>query len=174
MHLDCRLPGPRFRLGRLALEQNKNNEAFGFLASELELDIQQSEVLQSIGLMMTRLGKIDYAIHCFLKVSELESANGINYLYLAKAIALRGEFDESEQFLDYAIELEPKNPVLAAEAAKTYLAMKNPRKALFILTTCRRGNRGFLCGLFEFSIRSRIFLLEMKERFTYLMKRFVR
>ena len=170
MQLDSRLPGPRFRLGRPALQQGRKEEAFGLLASELELDIQQSEVLLSIGLMMTELGRLDYATHCFLKVSELEPSNGVNYLYLAKALALRGELDESEQFLDYALELEPKNFAIAVEAAKTYLSMKNLRKALLVLTIARGENKNCGLSLLEYAIRFRIFLASARERLVCLLK----
>jgi tetratricopeptide (TPR) repeat protein len=170
IQLDCRLAGPRFRLGRLALQQGRNDEAFSLLASELELDIQQGEVLLSIGQMMTQLGRLDYAIHCFLKVSELEPPKGVNYLYLANAIALRGEGDEAEQFLDYALELEPKNPELAVEAAKTYLSMKKIHKALLVLTTARQENKGCSFGLLEYAIRFKVFLDSTRNRLGYSLK----
>ncbi|MGA2915691.1 MAG: tetratricopeptide repeat protein [Sedimentisphaerales bacterium] len=168
VQLDCRLAGPRFRLGQLALQQGRKEEAFGLLASELELDIQQSKILLSIGLMMAELGKTDYAIHCFLRVSELEPLNGINYLNLAKMLALGGEYDEAEQFLDYAFEIEPKNCDIAVKAAKIYLSMKNPRKALLILTTAWQENKNLSCGLLLFSIRLRLLLSRAKEKFRYL------
>jgi tetratricopeptide (TPR) repeat protein len=170
IQLDSRLPGPRFRLGQLAMQRGQNEEAFGLLASELELDIQQSEILTSIGLTMTQLRRLDYATHCFLKVSELAPPGAVNYLYLAKTLALRGEFDEAEQFLDYALELEPKNSAIAVEAVKTYLSMKNLRKALLVLTIARQENGNCRAGLLEYKVKFRLFLASAKERLSGLLK----
>ncbi len=170
MQLDRRLAGPRFRLGRLALQQGRKDEAFGLLAGELELDIQQSDILLSIGQIMTELGRLDYAIHCFLRVAELEPPKAVNYLYMAKTLVLRGEFDDAEQFLDYAIELEQQNSEIVGQAAKTYLSMKKLHKALLVLTTARQKNKDCGFGLLEYTIRVKIFFASTGKRLAYLLK----
>ena len=174
IELDGRLTGPRFRLGQIAFERGSRDDAFSLLASELELNVEQTEVLIPIGLIMTEMGQLDYATHCFLKVSELDSTNGVNYLYLAKAMALRGEDEDAQQFLDYAMELEPENSALAKETAKTYLQMRNPQKAFLILSQCRQESRDLSFRLLELAVRFEIFKTDVKERIAFLLERFRR
>ena len=174
MELDDRLAGPRFRLGQMAFAMGNKADAFNLLCRELELDIDQPEVLTSIGLIMMKLCQVDYAAHCFLRVSELGPTNGVNYLHLAKALALRGEDEDSQQFLDYAVELEPENFALVKEAAKISLRLGNLRNAALILSQCPEDKQNLSFTMLRLAIRFGLLRDEIKQRFSYLLKRFRR
>ncbi|MFA6176195.1 MAG: tetratricopeptide repeat protein [Phycisphaerae bacterium] len=172
--LDSKLAGPRFRLGQIAFNRGSKDEAFSLLVSELELDVEQVEVLIPIGLIMLQMGQNDYAVHCFLKVSEIDSANAANYLHLADALARRGEEEDAQQFLDYAAELEPENYTLICDTAKAYLRMQNPQKALLMLSQCQREQLDLTGKLLKLSAKLEIFKTDVKERISFLLRRFRR
>lgn len=130
MQLDRNMAGPRFRLAQFAYERGEKEEAFSLLASELELDVNRPEVLGAMGIMMMEMRQMDYATHCFLKVTELEPQNALNYFHLGKVLAARGEMDDAEQFLDYALELDPANYQLLKNVLLAYLACQMPQKVL--------------------------------------------
>ncbi len=130
MQCDTNMVGPRFRLGQLAYEDGENEKAFALLAAELELDVRRPEILEVMGIMMTELGQADYATHCFLRVSELQPSNAVNYYNLGKVLAARGEMEDAMQFLDYALELDPSNYELVRKVAKIYLNMNHPQMVL--------------------------------------------
>jgi tetratricopeptide (TPR) repeat protein len=133
LKIDKNTIGPRFRIAQMAFERKEKDEAFSLLRAELELDMAQPEILQAIGIMMMEMGQTDYATHCFLRVSELEPTKALNYLYLAKVLAMRGEKDDAEQFLDYAIEIEPANYEIVKGAMLVFLDMQMPQKVLDVL-----------------------------------------
>jgi tetratricopeptide (TPR) repeat protein len=135
--LDRNMAGPRFRLAQLAFERRQKDAAFSLLAAELELDIQQPNILQAIGVMMMELGQIDYSTHCFLRVSELGLVGAMNYFYLGKALAIRGEVDDAEQFLDYAVELDAANYELFRNVLLVYLKMGRPEKVLDLMAVIK-------------------------------------
>ncbi|MDD5011922.1 MAG: hypothetical protein PHQ00_07350, partial [Phycisphaerae bacterium] len=112
------------------------------LAAEIELDIRRPDILQAIGVMMMELEQIDYATHCFLRVSELSSADAMNYFYLGKSLALRGEIDDAEQFLDYAIELDAANYELFRDVLLVYLKTKRPQKVLDLMAVINAEGSG--------------------------------
>ena len=164
---DRNTAGPRFRLAQLALERGEKEAVFTLIVAELELDIQQTEVLQAIGIMMLQIGQSDYATHCFLKISELEPTNAMNYLHLARTLAVRGEKDDAVQFLDYAIELSGVNAEIVKDALPIYLSMKMPEKVFVVLKRLEAESismRGFTV------IRMRAFLKLWKQKLYGLMK----
>jgi len=128
--LEPSMAGPRFRLAQSFLECGEKDKAFSLLSAELELEIHRPEVLEAMGVMMMDLGHLDHATHCFLRVSEMEPVNAINYYYLGKVLAARGEMHDAQQFLDYALELEPKNYELIKNILLVYLAADNPQCVL--------------------------------------------
>ncbi|MDD5135434.1 MAG: tetratricopeptide repeat protein, partial [Phycisphaerae bacterium] len=174
MEIDERQAGPRFRLGQMAFAMGNKSEAFNFLCCELELDIDQPEVLTSIGIIMMKLCQVDYATHCFLKVSELDPTNSVNYLNLAKALALRGEDEDSQQFLDYAVELESENLALIKQAAKISLRLGNLQNSALILSQYPEDRRDLSFTMLWLTIRFGLLRDEIKQRFSYLLKRFRR
>ena len=99
------------------------------LLSELELDPQDTEVLISIGTIMVDLEKIDYAAHCFLKVTEIQPENAVNYILLGQVLAIRGEYNDALQLFEYAIELDAHNKTAIKNAVLVRLAMKQWSKA---------------------------------------------
>jgi len=136
--MDTNLPCPRFRLAQCAIRSGRKDEAISLLAGELRLDPQEEMILSSIGVMMLELGQVDYAMHCFLKISEINPANAANYLDLGRVLAERGEKADAEQFLEYAIELDPKNVELAKEVSKVFSGIKDHSQAIHILNSVER------------------------------------
>jgi len=128
--LDRNMAGPRFRLAQFAYERGDTEQASLLLSAELELDVGRPEVLETMGVMMMELGQMDYATHCFLRVSELSPVNATNYFYLGKTLAARGEMEDAEQFLDYALELDTSNYELVRGVLLAYLSMRKPQKVL--------------------------------------------
>ncbi|MEN6385181.1 MAG: tetratricopeptide repeat protein [Phycisphaerales bacterium] len=130
MKYDANMAGPRFRLAQIAYDNKDKEKAFSLLAAELELDVRRPEILEAMGLMMVELEQTDYATHCFLRVSELEPVNANNYYNLGKVLAARGEMDDAQQFLDYAIELDPTNYELIKKVMLVYLSVNKPQIVL--------------------------------------------
>lgn len=130
MKYDTNMAGPRFRLAQIAHQQGDKERAFALLSTELELDVRRPEVLHAMGVMMDELGQSDYATHCFLRVSEIEPVNARNYYNLGKVLAARGEMEDAQQFLDYALELEPQNQTLIKDVLDVYLKAGKPQIVL--------------------------------------------
>ena len=141
LKIDRNIAGPRFRLAQFALERGQKDEAISLLAAELELDVSQPEILQATGVMMMELGQMNYATHCFLRVSELEPTNALNYFYLGKVLAADGQTDDAMQFLDYAIEMDTTNQELVRNVLLAYLAIGKPKKVLDTLTVISTNRR---------------------------------
>lgn len=128
--LDEQLCGPKFRLAQLALKKEQTKKAFELLAEELMLCPENAEVASAIGIMMYQLGQFDYAMHAFLKAGELGSSNAINYIFMAKILTARGEQKDARQFLEYAMDICPKNAKIARQVAMIYADMKEPEVAI--------------------------------------------
>ncbi|OHB54979.1 MAG: hypothetical protein A2Y12_00955 [Planctomycetes bacterium GWF2_42_9] len=139
MRYDSNMVGPRFRLAQIAYENDDKEKAFSLLSAELELDVRRPEILQAMGTMFDGLKQTDFATHCFLRVSELEPTNALNYYNLGKVLAARGEIEDAQQFLDYALELEPTNYELIKKVLLVYL---NVGKHQFVLDTIDAMNVG--------------------------------
>lgn len=144
MKCDSNMAGPRFRLAQIAYEESDNEKAFTLLAAELEFDLRRPEVLEIMGIMMADMGQMDYATHCFLRVSELQPVNACNYYNLGKVLATRGEMEDAEQFLDYALELDPNNYELIKKVMKVYL--KSGKAQLVLDTLAALNVNDGLCG----------------------------
>lgn len=138
MRCDMNMPGPRFRMAQFAFQDGENEKASSLLSAELELEIRRPEVLEAMGIMMMEMGQADYATHCFLRVSELQPTNAMNYFYLGKVLAARGEMEDAQQFLDYAVELETSNDELLKKVLKIYL---QSGKSEIVLDTIAALNR---------------------------------
>jgi tetratricopeptide (TPR) repeat protein len=163
LKIDRNTVGPRFRLAQMAIERKEKGEAFSLLGAELELDISRPEILQAIGIMMMELGQPDYATHCFLRVSELEPTSALNYLYLAKVLAVRGEQEDAAQFLDYAIELSAADSELVKEASLVYLDMGRPQNALESLTAIKSGKAGLGLKIIKTVAKTKLLFQRMRN-----------
>jgi len=146
MKCDMNMAGPRFRMAQFAFQDGENERASSLLSAELELDVRRPEVLEAMGIMMMEMGQADYATHCFLRVSELQPTNAMNYFYLGKVLAARGEIDDSQQFLDYALELEPSNQELLKKVLMVYLKSGKPEIVLDTFAALRP-NESIFSGL---------------------------
>ncbi|HBG28892.1 MAG: hypothetical protein A2Y10_16705 [Planctomycetes bacterium GWF2_41_51] len=143
MRCDMNMPGPRFRLAQFAHQNGEKEKASSLLSAEMELDIRRPEVLEAMGVMMMEMGQTDYATHCFLRVSELQPTNAMNYYYLGKVLAARGEMEDAQQFLDYALELDCDNNELVEKVLRIYLAAGKSRVVLDTIEALNRHDKIF-------------------------------
>jgi tetratricopeptide (TPR) repeat protein len=120
---DKRLPGPAFRLAQLAVKTGDTKEAIKQLKNEYSLNINESEVLLTMGQMFMELGELDSATECFLRVVDEDNQNTQAFACLGRTLAQRKDYLGALQFLDHARRLGNDSPELAADAARLNLSM---------------------------------------------------
>ncbi len=106
---DGRLTGPNYRLAEYALMKGKKESARVHLVSELELAPEDTNILVSIGSMFIEVGDLDYAMHCLLKVIDIDYANADAYYYLGLVSAMRNRFEDAMEFFDHALDVRPQD-----------------------------------------------------------------
>ena len=167
---DQNIAGPRYRLAQNALKEGQKEKAFELLLGELELELQDGQLLMSIGTMMIQLSRNDYASHCFLKVADLEPSNAANYCLLGQTLAMQGNFQDALDFFEHAIKLDPKNIAALKNATLASLAIGDSVKAIKTLKKTKSlapNDIGLI--LLIMHIRTAIWAQKIK----YLFKKFI-
>jgi len=129
MQNDATLPGPHYRLAQHALACHRTGDARACLLTELDLDVDDSNTLMSMGSMFLTLGDPDHATQCLLRATGLDKRNADAYYYLGIAAANKGYFEDSIRFLSRAIDLNAVHPGALKDLALAYLAAGNTTKA---------------------------------------------
>ncbi|MGA1979383.1 MAG: tetratricopeptide repeat protein [Sedimentisphaerales bacterium] len=120
---DNMLTGPQYRLAEYALMGGKKEEARGHLVSEVKLAPEDTDILVSMGSMFLRIGDMDYATHCLLKVIDIDCANADAYYYLGLVSAIKGRFEEAVEFFGNALDIKPGDVRALRDSAVVYLGM---------------------------------------------------
>ena len=71
------------------------SKAEGYLDNALSIDNKNKDVLNNLGILNTRTGKVKDAIDCLLKVVEMDDTDIHAWENLAELYRLLGEYDES-------------------------------------------------------------------------------
>ncbi len=121
---DSTLPGPRYRLAQLATDANNKTQALKFLMQECALEIDESEVLMSMGRMFAELGEADHAMNCYLKIIDEDPEHAEAFYRLGQTLSKEGEHEGGLQFLEHAIGLGKDGAEMLAENAMMYLKVK--------------------------------------------------
>ena len=134
---DGKLPGPRFRLAKIALDAGRSDDAGMFLQAECKLDIQDSDVLLAMGSMLFNLGEIDYATDCFLRIVDEDDENIEAFCAIAVTLSVREQFEGALQFFEHAVTLGFESPDLFANTAFLYLETGKPALAAQMIAKAR-------------------------------------
>ena len=118
---DPMMSGPRHRLAQLSLENGCNEQAHKYLISELDLDIEDADVLLSVGSMLMQLKDYDSATDCFLRIVDVDTSNHQAFYKLGMSLAIQQQFEGALQFFEHAIRLGNTTPELFANTAYLYL-----------------------------------------------------
>ncbi len=123
MKADRKLSGPRFRLAQCELIADRQAKAIEYLMDEMDLNPDDIDILLSMASMFLYLGRLDYASHCLLKITDNDETNAKAFYYLGLAQAIRGGYDDASSFFEHAISLEPNNLRLLRDCGLAYLKM---------------------------------------------------
>ncbi len=118
---DSCIPGPRFRLAQLAIEDDDTDDAHDYLRDEYELDICDVDVLLAMGSTFLQIDEPDYATDCFLRVIEEDRDNIDAFYCLGRALVARGEIEGAIQFFEHSITLGRKDMRTLVQTAELYL-----------------------------------------------------
>jgi len=137
--MDPTLAGPRYRLAQIAIDTDHPDRALDLLRLEMKLEIDDPDVLNSIGTMLIKLGEFDAAIDCFLRNVDSNPQNVEAFYYMGKALAIQGQTEGAFHFFEYAMELGSEDIDLYKDAIEVYcqggqhtLAVKTLETALKI------------------------------------------
>jgi tetratricopeptide (TPR) repeat protein len=137
MEKDATLPGPHYRLAQQALSSHRTGDARAYLLTELDLDVDDSNTLTSMGSMFLTLGDPDHATQCLLRATGIDKHNADAYHYLGIAAANKGYYEDSTRFFGRAIELNAVHAGALKGAALAHLAAGNTLKAAEQITQAR-------------------------------------
>ena len=118
--IDPKMPGPRFRLARIALLTGDKDKVRKYLRQEYALDVDDGDVLMSMGLMFLDIDEIDYATDCFLRIVDEDRENADAFCCLGSTLAKRNEFDGALQFFQHALSLKENDPDILVNIAQLY------------------------------------------------------
>ena len=77
----------------------------------------------SMGSMFLGVGDMDYAMHCLLKVIDIDCANADAYYYLGLVSAVRGRLEDAAEFFGHALDIRPNDVCALRDSALVYLGM---------------------------------------------------
>lgn len=120
---DGALAGPRYRLAEHSLMKGLKDKARAYLASELQLALEDSDVLVSMASLFLTIGDLDLATHCLLKAVDADFAHANAYYYLGVATAAKGELEEACDFFSHALDIDPEHLLALEDSAAVYLTM---------------------------------------------------
>jgi tetratricopeptide (TPR) repeat protein len=126
---DMALAGPHYRLAQCALSAGRTKDAKAHLLAELDLDIQDTNTLVSMGSMFQTLGDNSRATDCLLKATLLDMRNADAYYYLGVSTANKGQLNEAAQFFCRAVDMDANHLAALRDLAFTYLASGQADKA---------------------------------------------
>jgi tetratricopeptide (TPR) repeat protein len=115
------ISGPRFRLAQLALTRGDKKAGLQYLNTELTLDIEDSEVLLSMGKLFIEFGDYDQAIDSLLQIVDRDPANAEGFYCLGLTLAKQDEYEGALQFYSHAVALGFDSADLMADMACLYL-----------------------------------------------------
>ena len=117
---DPKLPGPRYRLARIALMTGDHKKVRKHLRQEYALDIQDPDVLMAMGSMFLAIDELDYATDCFLRIVDEDRENAKAFCCLGVTLAKKHEFDGALQFFQHALSLEKNDLDILTNIALLY------------------------------------------------------
>jgi len=146
---DNTLAGPRYRLAQCALMSGQKQKGRDYLVSEVELAVDNTDALVSIGSMFLIIGELDLATHCLLRAVDLERscigsiedvcvepflqkaarrgpavcANADAYYYLGLVSAGKEELEDAAEFFGHTLDINPEHVPALRDSAIVYLAM---------------------------------------------------
>jgi tetratricopeptide (TPR) repeat protein len=126
---DPTLAGPHYRLAQYALAAQKREKVKAHLLAELDREIEDANTLISIATMFLAIQDSEHAKQCLLHAVGLDVRSADAYHYLGVSAANNGQFADAEQFLNHALDLDPKHTAALRDSAYTYLADGRPVKA---------------------------------------------
>ena len=121
---DSTLPGPRFRLAQFAINADRKTQGLKFLMQECELEVEESEVLMSMGHMFSELDEADHAMNCYLKIIDDDPDHAEAFYRLGHTLSKQDEHEGGLQFLEHAVSLGKDDAETLAENAMMYLKVK--------------------------------------------------
>ena len=120
---DPDLPGPRFRLARMAMEAGREDDALDWLKVECELDVADKNILLAMGSMLMKLGETGYATDCFLQIVDEDDQNVEAFTMLGKCLAVQQEYHGACQFFEHAVSLGSADAQTHADLACIYVKL---------------------------------------------------
>jgi tetratricopeptide (TPR) repeat protein len=76
-----------------------------------------------MGSMFLGVGDMDYAMHCLLRVIDIDCANADAYYYLGLVSAIKGRFEDALEFFGHALDIRPRDVRALRDSAVVYLGM---------------------------------------------------
>ena len=116
-----KLSGPKFRLAQIAIEAGNKSQAMDFLKQECELDIDDVDVLFSMGIMFMELDELDLSMNCYLRIIDEDPENVDAFYHLGSALSKEGEYEGALQFLEHAVNIGKDDAETLADNAYLYL-----------------------------------------------------
>lgn len=123
MQIDDTLFGPRFRIAQCAIGRGEFEAAKSYLASEMRLGPENSDVLVSMASMFLRMDMIDEAGQCLLRATDFNFINPAAHYYLGICCALRGKYADAAEFFLHTLEIDDKYTDAVRDLAAVYIQM---------------------------------------------------
>ncbi len=114
---DGQLVGPRYRLAEILMRQGASQDAVALLKAEMKLEIQDIDVLISMGYMFLNADDSENSAQCFLDALDIAHEEPRAFLGLGMALSLRGENAAGRQCFEHSLRLEEDNPLALVNAA---------------------------------------------------------
>jgi tetratricopeptide (TPR) repeat protein len=163
---DIELGGARYRLGQIALEDGDVETANELISGELLLDLDDNNIMLSIGSMLIEMKDYDRATDCFLRIVDRDKKCGEAFYHLGICLAMQGDSAGALSFFEHAIEVGFLDGGLLAETA--FLQLKCGQLSLAAKTI---GKAEALCEndrqirLLKWRIRFSCMVRRLKNRF---------
>ena len=120
---DLCLSGPCYRMAQLAIRRDDKEAAIEHIKEEMLHNVEDADVLLSIGRMLLELDDVDLATDNFLKIVDNDPTNGEAFSMIAKCLLMRDEPEPegAVQFFEHAINMGYEQAWVVEELTKLHL-----------------------------------------------------
>lgn len=101
-----KIVGPNYRLGQIEFERGNKDKAIMHFRHELNMEVEDFDVLMSMGTMLLKSDEHDLSTQCFLQATDQEPGNAEPFYYMGLCMYKAGESLDAEHFFSYAVDLD--------------------------------------------------------------------